>query len=391
MSDFRMEPFWSAPPEQCDVVIIGAGLIGTAIALHLAQRGVQVAVLERFQIASGASGRNDGQIILETADYYQRMKQVYGDRSAFGVLDLKRRGQMDLHTYLTDKSYPELAYHRAGSLTLAVNDQEARTIESAITEMAKDGFHTEHVNCDQIEAKIGTRAFTMGKWDPLDATVNPAELTRLFAAQARKAGARIVENCPVTQLDRQAVHHAYGKTECEIVILATNAYSSSLEPNLAKLIFPVRGQVMATEPSDLRFEPIGCITNFGYDYWHWTVDGRLILGGKRPTDEHVEVGTEEWVNPKVQAALDAFKAETYPQAEHLKVVKRWSGIMGFSADGLPLIGPLGGDPTLWVAAGFTGYGLGMSWSVGKAVADVLSGDQTPWADQLKIFNPGRFS
>lgn len=386
-----MEPLWSVPPPGCDVVVVGGGLIGSSIALQLRWAGIDVCLMERSHLASGASGRNDGQIILETADYYPRMQQVYGPVVARGVLQFKRQGQLDLHQFLSSHTCPTLAYHRAGSLTLASSAHEESVLGEAVRAMEADGFTSQWLDRAQIEAVIGTSAFPCGKFDPLDAVVNPAELTRFFASQARSAGAVIVEDCPVTRVDRGMVHHAYGQTRCEIVLIATNAYAPQLLPELGRLIFPIRGQVQATAASEIRMSPIACITNFGYEYWHWTPEGRLVLGGKRPVDEHGETGWQERVNPAVQAALDEFRRQIYPQAADLPVERRWSGIMGFSADGLPLIGPLHGDPTLWVAAGFTGYGLGMCWSVAQAVAAVFRGEAGQWAEWLDPLKPNRFA
>lgn len=387
-----MTPIWNKPPQQADVVIVGGGLVGVCIAYQLAQRDVSCCLLERHTLASGASGRNDGQIILETADYYTRMQQVYGVDEAYKILRFKRLGQTGTHGLMADLSDNRpLAYHQQGSLTLAYNDAEAKLIETASAAMIKDGFENmELLDCDQIEAKIHTRRFTVGKYDPYDASVNPAEMTRAIAAQARRQGAAIYENTPVTQVESGRVAYDGGSVDCEVVILATNAYTAGLMPEFEPLVFPIRGQVMATNPSEIEIPPYACITNFGYDYWHWTPEGRLIIGGRRFIDEHGETGTEHQVNPVVQEALVNLFHEMYPQYKHLSVEQQWSGIMGFSKDGKPLIGMIGGDPTMWCAVGFTGYGLGMCWSAGEAVAQVLNDEQSELTEILPIFAPNRF-
>ena len=383
---------WNSPPTQADVVIVGGGLMGCSIAYHLADHGVQCCLFEANRLASGASGRNDGQIILETADYYPRMKATYGRDAAFRLLDFKRRGQRLMHEFLAPfKDHSALAYHQQGSLTLAINEAEARIMETATREMQEDGFEVNLIDRDGIADKIATRRFEIGKWDANDASVNPAELTRLIASRAREKGALILEGTPVSQAASGSVRHAYGETQAEIVILATNAYTAKLLPDFQNLIFPIRGQVLATHPTEIRLPPIGCITNFGYDYWHWTQDGRLILGGRRYIDEHGEVGYDDgFVNPKVSQALDDFAKETYPDLDYT-VDQRWSGIMGFSKDGRPLIGPISGDPSFWSAAGFTGYGLGLCWAVGLAVAQVLNDEKSPLTDILPDFSPSRFA
>ncbi|CAM2010276.1 NAD(P)/FAD-dependent oxidoreductase [Acanthopleuribacter pedis] len=387
-----MTPIWNKPPHQTDVVIVGGGLVGVCLAYQLARREVNCCLLERHTLASGASGRNDGQIILETADYYTRMQRVYGIKEALNILRFKRLGQTGTHRMMAELTENHhLAYHQQGSLTLAYNEAEAALIETASAAMIKDGFDMTLLDRDQIEAKIHTRRFAMGKYDPYDASVNPAEMTHAIAAQARRGGAAVFENCRVTGVASGRVDYEGGSVDCEVVILATNAYTAGLLPEFESLVFPIRGQVMAGEPSDIKIAPYACITNFGYDYWHWTPEGRLILGGRRFIDEHGETGTDHRINPKVQDALCSLRDEMYPQYSHLKVEQQWSGIMGFSKDGKPLIGMIGGDPTMWCAVGFTGYGLGMCWSAGEAVAQVLNDEQSELTEILPMFAPNRFS
>lgn len=392
MKELTSTPYWQMPPQKTDVLIIGGGLMGTSIAYHLAKKDIHATLIEAKTLAAGASGRNDGQIILETADYYHRMQEVYGADQAKQILFFKRSGQTRQESFLQPfKHLPQLAFHKQGSLTLAYNDAEAKMIEKAVEVMSKDGFETTLVNQDQIDAMIQTRYFQMGKLDQHDASINPSALTHLTAAEAQRQGATIIEHCPVSHVESGKVKHIHGETEADLIILATNAYTASLLPNFEPLVFPIRGQVLATDPiPGISIPAYACITNFGYDYWHWTEAGELILGGRRFIDEHGETGTADVVNPKVQQALEDFGSEMYPQFAPFNINKRWSGIMGFSKDGKPIIGPIDGDPTLWCAVGFTGYGLGMCWSVGEAVAEVLNDEQSELTECLPIFSPNRF-
>ena len=381
-------------PATTDIAIIGGGLIGCSIAYQLSQAGVDCVLFEENDIAHGASGRNDGQIILETMEFYHRMIETYGREKAKGILDFKRLGQLDLDQFIRQTCDPEsIDYHQAGSLTLAINDQEAIEIKQAAKKMSEDGFASEIWDQQTIADKAASPIFPNGKFDPIDSVVNPVALCRHIASQAQKNGVIISQNTPVTQLDETTLSYAGGQLEAGMVILATNAYTARLLPELSDWIYPIRGQVLITEPLQYllgEIPPYACITNYGYEYWHVLPDGRVMLGGKRYTDEEGEKGLEEIANPVVHQALDDFLMTLYPQLKTLpKIEHRWSGIMGFSRDGLPIVGPMPGNTTTWIAAGFTGYGLGMCWSIGKAVADALTENKSPYIDILNICNPRR--
>jgi len=388
-----MTSIWQLPPETTDVAIVGGGLTGVSIAYALAERGIDCCLLERERLAAGASGRNDGQVILDTVDFYPDMKQQYGEAVAKRMLRFKRMGQESMDAAIAAANAAELmSYHRAGSLNLAINDAEARKIEAAVAEMNRDGYPVELVERDRIESLIQTRRFAVGKWDRRDASVNPAALTRWIGAEALRRGAGIYEGVAARSVSPGLVVHEHGELRCEIAIMAVNAYAPQMSAEFESYVFPHRGQVLATAPTDIRIEPLSCIANFGYDYWHWTADGRLIIGGARYRDEHAERGFDSMVNPKVQAGLEELIRDFYPQfADRLTVARRWAGIMGFSRDGLPIIGPVGGDPALWCAIGFTGYGLGLCWAVGVAIADTLDGRDSEFAEILPTFAPSRFS
>ena len=148
---------------------------------------------------------------------------------------------------------------------------------------------------------------------------------------------------------------------------------------------PTRAQCLVTEPLDFTPVPYCGYSDYGYMYYRSTFDGRFLLGGGRQHFKRDENDTtEDRLNPRVQAWLDGYMKQHFPDVT-APVAHRWSGIMGFSCDGLPLVGTLPGKPRVGFAVGFTGHGLAMgAGSAERAVDKLINGvhagavDVTRW-------------
>ena len=182
--------------------------------------------------------------------------------------------------------------------------------------------------------------------------------------------------------DGATLRCAGGTVRCAAVVLATNGYAGRLTPWHAERVDPTRGQVLATAPvrPGLFDRPI--YASHGFEYWRQLPTGEIVLGGWRNLDFSGERGIENALNDRIQATMEASLRRLHPALRDLVVTDRWSGIMGFSRDSLPAVGPLPGRPTLISAAGFTGHGFGFSVASGRIVADLLARGTNPWSDLL---------
>src|SRR5262249_40286112 len=141
--------------------------------------------------------------------------------------------------------------------------------------------------------------------------------------------------------------------EADDVVLATNAYTPLLLPELPRgAIVPARGQILVTQPvPPVLPHPFG--TNFDKEYGRQTAGGQVLCGGFRRLDEDEGLGHyEERVSPAVLNGIAGCLTTLFPRLAGIKVVRAWAGIMGFTADGLPLIGRASWAPGLTIAAGF---------------------------------------
>jgi gamma-glutamylputrescine oxidase len=360
-----------APPSgplNCDVVVIGGGLCGTSAALHLAQQGVDVILLEGRRVAQSASGRNAGFLLQGTAERYSRAAAIMGRDRARRIHAMS----LDNHRLMAQTIAEEqidCAYQRRGSLQLAGSAlEETELLESAAL-LREDGFEANTLRRDQLPAALQHGGFSMGVHLPADGELHPARFVQGVAAAAVRHGARIFEDARVVHLDASCTGSVVAQTataevQAAIAIVATNARAGELLPYFIDKVDPVRGQMLATAPCEPLFDcPI--YANHGYDYWRQDEKHRVILGGWRNIDPDGEVGHEESVRDEIQAKMVEFLRS---MGVDVPITHRWAGIMGFSRDGLPMVGPVPDAAGALAGVGFTGHGFGFGFLAGQALA-----------------------
>jgi len=152
------------------------------------------------------------------------------------------------------------------------------------------------------------------------------------------------------------------------VVLATNAYTNLLLPEIG--IAPVRAQMLGTAPDPRRLVARPTYSDRGFRYWRQLPDGRLLAGGFRNHALDEEVGHQAVPTAKIQALLEREVRRLGAGAE---VTHRWAGIMGFTADELPLVGPVPGQPGVYICGGYSGHGMGFAFQCARLLAGELTG------------------
>jgi glycine/D-amino acid oxidase-like deaminating enzyme len=164
---------------------------------------------------------------------------------------------------------------------------------------------------------------------------------------------------------------ARGRTaRCSAVVLAVNGYASLIDGYFADKIAPTRSLVFATRPLDGLVLEQPCCADYGYEYCRQLPDRRLLLGAWRrrsASNQETELGDV------VQDGLARFARRHFPEV-NLRDVARWSGIMGFTSDGLPLVGALPNLPRVYFAVGFGGRGLSWAFVAAERLVDLMLRD-----------------
>lgn len=355
------------PVREVDVLIVGAGIVGTAAALAVRRLGREPVITEARDVALGASGRNAGFMITGLDAYYHHAIARYGHDATREVYALSQRTHAIWHDLISAHG---VRFERIGSMLLAESDAEAVELRAAYAAMLADGLTPVFHGGDPLG-----RGYCAAIEQPQDGAVQPVELA--YAA-LRESGAALVENNELYAVEPGdgyvTVRTRKFTFRAQKVMLCTNAYSMYVHPYFVGKVIPTRAQVLATAPLDKPALNTCGYSDYGYMYYRMDFDGRLLIGGGRKQNKPAEHDTsDDRTTPGVQGILDAYLRERFPDVT-APVERRWAGIMGFTPDGLPLVGTLPDLPDVGFAVGFNGHGLAMGAATAEvAAAHLLTG------------------
>lgn len=360
---------WQADDKQSsyevDFLIVGAGLVGCAAAYFAVQTGRSVIITDTRDIGLGASSRNAGFMITGPDTYYHRAIAEYGHDRARELWALSERTHRIWRGWIEQFNIP---FDSCGSMLLAESADEAKELLQAARALNADGIDAEFIDGDPLE-----RGYFAAVFQPNDGGVQPYALTQ---AAFHASGAGLIANNEVYRIEqpdagRVHVYTRQFRFEARHVLLCTNAYSPALHPYFAGKVIPTRAQCLVTAPLPASVMPTCGYSDYGYMYYRMTFDNRLLIGGGRKDYKALENDTtDDRITDPVQRYLDAYLRAKFPDVT-APVERRWAGIMGFSVDGLPLVGTLPDMPRVGFAVGFHGHGLAFGAGVAERAVDHL--------------------
>jgi glycine/D-amino acid oxidase-like deaminating enzyme len=389
-------------PARADVAIVGGGIAGIATALHLAQRGVEVVVLEQRAVAARASGRNDGQLLLGLGEHYHRIHGQFGAEKARVLWDFLRDNQNALRAAIAELDVA-CELRQDGGLRLAETPHEWTELQQAAALLAAEDKPHELVPAADLARWLpAATGFHGALFLAGEAIVQPVRMVRGLARAAIAAGASLATGADVVAIDGGAgdfrVRLRDGRAvAASIVVHCTSTLARELDRSglLARTVFPFRGQIVATDalPAAVvrQFPRYAMSSNFCYEYFRIAGD-RFVIGGKRWSVPGEQLGMldDDGHEPRITANLLAYVREHFPPLRDAPFPHVWTGIMAGTPDGLPLVGALPGAPGTFALLAFNGYGLSFAFLAGRCVADqIVDGHSAPAA--LPLFAPRRFA
>ena len=371
-------------PDRADAVVIGGSLAGLAVARELARAGNRVVVLEaRADVGRGVVGRDPGVITGGLPEHPWRLEEAIGTSKTNLLYGLSRRG---LAAARARVGGGEPALHAA------VDQRELGELDKSAETLRGLGETVERLDAEATNEALQGTEFTGAMRVTGECAVDVEALVHAVAREAEEAGATIVVGTAArrirTDAKAQRVETEHGDIEADAVVVCGDHHMRQVLPPLDGKIIPVREHAIRL-PRD-AWIPAGR-AQYGYVTWRSDADhdgqGGLRLSGCRWATQHMEVlETDERPRQVVIDKLLGFAARHFG-LEGREPTHTWARILSATCDGLPILGPMPGDPTVVCCLGFQGYAAALALAAGEDVARGLLTGRSPLPDWLA---PSRF-
>ena len=359
---------------ECDVCVVGAGIAGCSSALHLAQAGLSVVLLEQHRVSWGASGRSGGQALFGIAAGQAKLERLIGRADARAVWEVSVEAltlmRELIQRYSIDCDFAE------GFLYTAVKQQHVRELQSELTELRERlGYPSvRYVPRAELRELLATDRYLGALYDSNSAHLHPLNYTLGLARAAEQHGVRIFEATRATAFSpagsQVRVQTVGGEVRARFLVLCGNVYLGDTAPSLASKIMAVATYIVATEP--LGAERAGQLIrnnaavsdmNWVLDYYRRSADHRLLFGGRVNYS-----GLKSFDAP---GATRARMLRVFPQLQDLRIDYAWGGHVDITLNRAPHFGRLA--PNVYFLQGFSGHGIALTGIAGKLVAEAIGG------------------
>ena len=361
---------------RADVAIIGGGYTGLSAALHLAEAGIDVVLVEAERVGWGASGRNGGQLHSGQRRDQDWLEDHLGKDAARGLWQLADEakattlGLIEKHAIACD--------WRPG-LIESVHRERLVAGEIAYVDKLRDTYGYDAVSwLDRaaLSQAIGTDVYFGGRRDARAGHLDPLKFAEGLARAGTRAGVRIFEGTRATALSGSTtsgfrVATPGGVVAAGTVILAGNGYLSGIDATVEARVMPIDNYIVATQPIGAG-QPGGLIPNgeavsdtrFVVYYFRPSADGRLVFGGGETYGQRGRSDVADLARKHL--------ARVYPQLADVPLDFAWGGTLAITLNRLPYIRRV--RPGVYAAAGYSGQGIAIAPFAGKVLADAIAGN-----------------
>ncbi|MCF6233974.1 MAG: FAD-binding oxidoreductase [Rhodobacteraceae bacterium] len=371
---------------RADVCIVGAGYTGLSAALHLAEAGVDVVLVEAHRVGFGASGRNGGQL-----GSGQRMDQG-------GLEALMGRDEAGKLWALAEDAkalVKDLIWLHGIDCDLKPGVAETGSTASEVRDLHAHATHLQdHYGYDQIElldheachALCPSPDYVGGVVDWGAAHLHPLNFALGLARAAAAAGVRIYEQTHVHHIKESAeitVRTDRGRVVASQVILACNGYLGGLNRKVAARVMPINNFIAATEPLGddaalvLTKDVAVADSKFVVNYFRLSADKRLLFGGGESYGYRFPGDIAGLVRKPM--------ARVFPHLRDVKIDYAWGGTLAITMKRMPYLARLG--PNILSASGYSGHGVGTATHAGQLMALALKGQADGFDTMARVPAP----
>lgn len=357
---------------RADVCVIGGGYTGLSAALHLAEAGLKVVLLEAARIGSGASGRNGGQIHSGQRRDQDWLEARVGLDDAKALWNMAEDAKALLHALIARHDIncdvrPGLIVADHKPAYVAHSHAYARRLNEVY------GYDkAAPLSREELRALVGTDVYFGGMIDHGGGHLHPLNLALGLAMAASKAGATLFEHSRALAIEEAAsvrVRTPNGTVEADWVLECGDGLQDGLDRRVDNYVMPIANYIAATQPLGARAKAI--ITNdaavadsrFVVNYYRLSADGRLLFGGGESYTRRLRANPGAFVRP--------YMLKIFPQLEDVRIDYGWGGILGITMSRMPFVRKL--SPRVLTAAGYSGQGVMLAPYFGMLLAHAIKG------------------
>ena len=358
---------------RCDVCVIGGGYTGVSTALHLAERGYDVVLLEAQRLGWGASGRNGGQVGSGQRRDQDELEKMVGRDAAHKLWgfaeDAKALVRDLIERHAIDCDYKPGILHA---------DHKPRYVahSHAYAQKLQDDYgyaHASAVSADEIGEMLATRGYHGGWLDMGGAHLHPLNYLLGLARAAKAAGVRVFEGTQATRIatgSESVVTTANGVVRAGHIVLAGNGYLDGIDSTIEARVMPINNFILATEPLGdeaahalIRNDVAVADSRFVINYYRLSADKRLLFGGGENYSSRFPSDLKAFVRRHM--------LKIYPQLADTKIDYAWGGTLAVTFNRMPYFARP--SPGVITAAGYSGHGVALATLGGQILAEAIDG------------------
>jgi gamma-glutamylputrescine oxidase len=371
---------------ECDVCVVGSGIAGCSTALHLAERGYRVVLLEEYRVGWGASGRSGAQAIHGVASGQTKLERLIGTDAARTVWEVSVEG-LALIKELVARHHIDCDWTE-GYLLTAVKKSHLSELQTEVRELQNKLGYTSvrYLPREELRSVLATERYVGALYDSNSGHLHPLNYTLGLAAAAERGGVRIFEGTRALGFKQSSgnsgaavrVRTPRGEVRSRDLVLCGNVYLGNTAPVLASKIIAIGSHIVATEPlgAQRARELIAnnaavCDMNWVLDYYRCSADHRLLFGGR--------------VSHSGSRSFDDATAtrnrmlKVFPQLADVRIDYSWGGYVDVTLNRAPNFGRLASN--IYYLQGFSGHGIALTGIAGKLVAQAIAGT----AERFDVF------
>lgn len=357
--------------QMADVCVVGAGYTGLSAALHLAQAGRKVIVVEAQRVGFGASGRNGGQLGSGQRVVQPDLEKAVGMDAARRLWDLGQEAKDLVKSLISDHQIE--CFLRPGVAWTAETQSDTDDLHRYADHMQQHyNYEVDVLSAADFTGICPSPVYkgAVVDWDA--GHLHPLRFALGLARAAEVAGAVIFERSAVldvTHGSRTTLRTYGGTIAADHVIYACNGYLGGLEPSVASRVMPINNFIAATAP--LGTDAARVLTRdiavsdsrFVVNYFRLSHDGRLLFGGG-------ETYGYRFPND-IEAAVRKPMCQIFPHLKDVPIDFAWGGTLAITMKRLPYLARVGSNALS--ASGYSGHGVGTATHAGKLMADAVLG------------------